>query len=130
MTCAYAVRGALKKMKGVGSVEVSLNKGLAEVKLKPGNTLQPKDFWAVVRSNGFTPKQTRVTVRGRVDGDGGLHLAVAGAGKPFDLNGDAKTLEAARQLIGRKVEVEGSLMPGRDINASVPIEAVSLKEAP
>ena len=41
MTCAYAVRVALKKFSGVDSVEVSLNKGLATVKLKPGNSIRP-----------------------------------------------------------------------------------------
>ena len=36
MTCAHLVDVALKKVAGVESVEVSLNKGLATVKLKPG----------------------------------------------------------------------------------------------
>ena len=36
MTCAHVVDVALKKVAGVESVEVSLNKGLATVKLKPG----------------------------------------------------------------------------------------------
>ena len=45
MTCAFAVRGALKKLSGVESVDVSLNKGLASVKLKSGNTLRPEELW-------------------------------------------------------------------------------------
>lgn len=36
MTCAYAVRVAMMKFPGVESADVSLNKGLATVKLKPG----------------------------------------------------------------------------------------------
>jgi copper chaperone CopZ len=48
MTCAFAVRGALKKFAGVESVEVSLNKGLAAVKLKPGNSVTPDQFWDAV----------------------------------------------------------------------------------
>ena len=36
MTCAHVVDVALRKVAGVESVEVSLNKGLATVKLKPG----------------------------------------------------------------------------------------------
>ena len=66
MTCAFAVRGALKKFSGVESVDVSLNKGLATVKLKPGNTVTPEEFWETVRKNGFTPKETTVVVRGEV----------------------------------------------------------------
>jgi hypothetical protein len=66
MTCAYAVRVALMKFPGVETAEVSLNKGLATVKLKPGNTIRPGDFWGAIRKNGNTPKITHVTVRGEV----------------------------------------------------------------
>jgi copper chaperone CopZ len=76
MTCAYAVRGALKKFPGVESVDVSLNKGLATVKLKPGNTVRPQDFWETVRKNGFTPKEARVLVRGEVTNADRLQLRV------------------------------------------------------
>jgi copper chaperone CopZ len=38
-TRALAVDVALKKVAGVESVEVSLKKGLATVRLKPGNTV-------------------------------------------------------------------------------------------
>jgi len=67
MTCAYAVRVALMKFPGVESADVSLNKGLATVKLKPGNTIRPSEFWEAIRKNGNTPKATRVTVRGEVE---------------------------------------------------------------
>ncbi|HZO52963.1 MAG TPA: hypothetical protein VFB63_09610, partial [Bryobacteraceae bacterium] len=50
------------------SVDVSLNRGLATVKLKPGNTVKPQDLWETVRKNGFTPKETSVVVRGDVEG--------------------------------------------------------------
>ncbi len=39
-------------------MEVSLNKGLASVKLKPGNTLTMQQFWQAVKRNGFTPKES------------------------------------------------------------------------
>jgi len=66
MTCAYAVRVALKKFPGVESVDVNLNQGLATVKLKPGNTIQPQQFWQAIHKNGFTPKDTHVVVRGEI----------------------------------------------------------------
>jgi len=49
MTCAYAVRVALMKFPGVESADVSLNKGLATVKLKPGNTIRPGRSSTLVR---------------------------------------------------------------------------------
>ena len=70
MTCAYAVRVALMKFPGVESADVSLNKGLATLKLKPGNNIRPSEFWEAIRKNGNTAKATQVTVRGEVQGDG------------------------------------------------------------
>src|SRR5712691_10079502 len=104
MTCAYAVRGALKKFSGVESVEVSLNKGLATVKLKPGNTVQPQECWEAVRKSGFTPKETRVVVRGEITSAGRQQFKVAGTNQLFDLKGDPKMLDEA---IGKRIVIDG-----------------------
>jgi copper chaperone CopZ len=45
---------ALKKVAGVESVEVSLNKGLATVKLKTGNTVSVPQLWELTHKNGNT----------------------------------------------------------------------------
>ena len=66
MTCAHVVDVALKKVAGVESVEVSLNKGLATVKLKPGNTVSVPQLWELIHKNGYTPKTTAVSVRGEL----------------------------------------------------------------
>ena len=87
MTCAYAVRVALMKFPGVESAEVSLNKGLATVKLKPGNGIRPSQFWEAIRKNGNTPKVTHVVVRGEITG-GGTQLKV-----PITLDGGRKAHE-------------------------------------
>ena len=90
MTCAFAVRGAIKKIPGVESVDVSLNKGLAAVKLKPGNVATIKQFWETVRRNGFTPKQTKVVVRGSLLNSGNtLSLKVSGSNQNHQLVADA-----------------------------------------
>ena len=120
MTCAYAVRGALKKFSGVESVEVSLNKGLATVKLKPGNSVQPQEFWEAVRKNGFTPKETRVVVRGEVINAGRLQFKVAGTSQLFDLKGDPKLFNEA---VGKTIVINGVLTPGKDLKIPVPMEA-------
>ena len=113
MTCAFAVRGALKKLPGVESVEVSLNKGVAAVKLKPGNTLRPEEFWEAVRNNGFTPKQTTVLVRGDVQGG---KFRVTGTSQLFDLAPDP-----LKALAGKTITVQGTLTPGKDIKTAVPL---------
>jgi copper chaperone CopZ len=122
MTCAYAVRGALKKVAGVESVEVSLNKGLATVKLKAGNTVQPQELWEVVRKNGFTPKETRVVVRGAIAISPQLQLKVSGSNQVLNLTGDAKVVQEAAKQNGNNVLAEGSLKPGKDLKAAVPME--------
>ena len=64
MTCAHVVNVALKKVAGMESVEVSLNKGLATVKLKPGNTVSVPELWELIHDKGYTPKATAISVRG------------------------------------------------------------------
>src|SRR5258706_12913070 len=122
MTCAYAVRGALKKVAGVESVEVSLNKGLAAVKLKPGNTVRPEELWEVVRKNGFTPKETRVVVRGTIGTSTQLQLKVSGSSQVLNLTGDTKLVQDATKQNGNTVVAEGSLKPAKDLKAAVPLE--------
>lgn len=127
MTCAYAVRVALKKFSGVESVDVSLNKGLAAVKLKPGNTVKPRDLWEAIRKNGFTPKQTHVVVRGTIADGTVRKLTVAGSGEEFELRGDPKALDAAKATAGKVVIVEGDLLPAKDVKAAVPIEVKEIR---
>src|SRR5712692_9390763 len=79
MTCAHVVDVALKKVAGVDSVEVSLNKGLATVKLKPGNAVSVPQLWQLLHEKGYTPKLTTVSVRGElVDVQGRIQLKVSG----------------------------------------------------
>src|SRR5260370_41874743 len=97
MTCAYVVNVALKKVAGVESVEVSLNKGLAAVKLKPGNTVSVRQLWELIHDKGYTPKATTVSARGEVAGSPGhLQLHVSGSGETLPLEGDSKNDIAKR----------------------------------
>ena len=126
MTCAYAVRGALRKVAGIESVEVSLNKGLATVKLKGGNTVQPQELWEIVRKNGFTPKETRVVVRGAIGLSPQIQLKVSGSNQALKLTGDAKLVQEAARQNGNTVVAEGSLKPGKDLKSAVPLEVRSI----
>src|SRR5258705_8725525 len=130
MTCAFAVRGALKKFAGVESVEVSLNKGLASAKLKPGNSVTVEQFWEVVRKNGYTPKATHVIVRGQALATATkLQLKVLGTNRVYDLVSDPKspkTLDDVRGLAGKTVTVEGTLTPAKDASTLVPLQVQSV----
>lgn len=60
------MRVTLEKMDGVESAEVSLNEGLARIRLRPGNRVRLEQIREAVRRNGFTPRDATVTVRARV----------------------------------------------------------------
>ena len=124
MTCAYAVRVAIQKFPGVESAEVSLNKGLATVKLKPGNSIRPSEFWEAIRKNGNTPKATRVVVRGEL-APGGSQLKVTGSNEVFELKGAA--VQQLKGAGGKVVTVEGTLTPGKDVKAAVPLDVQAVR---
>ena len=123
MACANAVRGALQKFDDVDSVEVSLNKGLATVKLKPGNKIQPQQFWLAIHSNGFTPKNTHVVVRGDIVIAGGKpQLKVSGLDQVYDLVSTTNALTARSSVV-----VEGTFTPPKDLKTPVPLQVQEIR---
>lgn len=131
MTCAHIVDVALKKMPGVESVDVSLNKGLATVKLKPGNTLSVPQFWELLHQKGYTPKATAVSVRGELSGGGDrLQLKVSGTKDALKLAPDPKNGGAyneAAKKVGQSVVIQGVMAPGKDLKALVPLQVSQVK---
>jgi copper chaperone CopZ len=131
MTCAHIVDVALKKVPGVDSVDVSLNKGLATVKLKPGNTVSVPRFWKLLHEKGYTPKTTTVSVRGELaGGQGRLQLKISGTKEILDLTPDPKnaaSYRAAAEKAGQTVVIEGVMVPGKDLKALVPLQVSQVK---
>jgi copper chaperone CopZ len=131
MTCAHVVDVALKRVAGVESVEVSLNKGLATVKLKPGNTVSVPQLWEVIHKNGYTPKSTTVSVRGDLATvNGQLRLKVSGTTETLALAVNRKNPTAyteAPKKIGETVIVKGVMEPGKDLKAPVPLQVGQVK---
>jgi len=71
---------ALKKVNGVESVDVSLEKGEADMKLQPGNQVRIEKVRDIIRANGFTPKDAEATIAGRLtERNGKPALAVSGS---------------------------------------------------
>jgi len=56
---------------GVESVQVSLEKGLATVKFKPGNSVTLKQLQSAITKNGFTMKESKIVAAGRLLQEGG-----------------------------------------------------------
>ena len=96
---------ALKKLDGVESADVSLEKASAEIRLKPDNTLTIEKIRQVIRNTGYPTKDAEITARGRI---------VDRGGKPaLDLmNGSALALaERPRDASDATVEVTGVSKP-------------------
>ena len=132
MTCAHIVDVALKKVPGVDTVDVSLKKGLATVKLKPGNAVSVPQFWQLLHEKGYTPKSTTVSVRGEIAGEppGRLQLKVSGTKDVLNLAPDPKNVAAyddAAKKLGQTVVVQGVMVPGKDLKALVPLQVSKVK---
>jgi copper chaperone CopZ len=131
MTCAHIVDVAMKKVPGVDTVDVSLNKGLATVKLKPGNTVSVPQFWEVLHQKGYTPKTTVVSVRGELaGGPGRLQLKVLGTKDVLNLAPDAKNAAAYSDAVikvGQSAIIQGVMVPGKDLKALVPLQVSQVK---
>lgn len=85
MTCSFAVRGALKKFAAVQKAEVSLNRGIASMEMKPGNRIKVTELWDVVTRNGFTTKETKALLRGEILD--GAKIRIPESGEIFSIVG-------------------------------------------
>ena len=108
--CAHAVRVSLKSVPGVDSVDVSLEKGLAVVKMRPGNTATLKQLNEAITKNGFTMKDSTATVAGTVIAmDGNAMLKVAGSNELLQLVPESASAPSSLSAAGKTVLVEGTV---------------------
>jgi Heavy-metal-associated domain len=104
------VRVSLKAVPGVDSVDVSLEKGLAVVKMKPGNTATVKQLNEAISKNGFTMKDSTATVAGTVvSTNGKTTLQVSGSNEVLNLVPDSVTTTNVASMVGKPVLVEGTI---------------------
>ena len=53
--CSYGLEKKLKKLNGVGKVEIHMRQGKAEMKVNPGITISDESIKQAVIDAGFTP---------------------------------------------------------------------------
>ena len=117
------MRVALLRLGGLERVTVSFGNGVAEVKLKPGNTVTIEQIRNAIRARGFQPRGAEVRAVGSVADRNGIRvLAVSGLGVAYPLVEDPKAKRALRDLLSlgedREVVVTGFL--GADAESGVP----------
>ena len=105
------MRVSLKSVSGVDSVDVSLAKGLAAVKMKPGNTTTLKQLNEAITKNGFTMKDSTAVIFGTVTSEGDkLMLHVSGSNDVLVLVPQSGKTNVT--LVGKAVTVEGTISEG------------------
>ena len=123
------MRVSVKSVAGVESVDVSLAKGLASVKMKPGNTVTLKELQSAITKNGFTMKDSTLTVEGTVVVEAGkVQLKVSGSNEMLDLVPRGQVAPAAA-LNGKSVTVTG-VVPETAKGKSFSIHYQSITEKP
>ena len=86
------MRVSLKAVPGVDAVDVSLEKGLATVKMKSGNTATLKQLQDAITKNGFTMKDSTADVAGTiVEANGKTQLRVSGSNELLTLVPESQT---------------------------------------
>jgi len=107
------VRVSLKSVSGVDSIDVSLEKGLAVVKMKQGNTATLKQLNEAITKNGFTMKESTATVAGTLlITDGKETLRVSGSNDLLQLVPQSAATPSVTSLAGKTVVVEGTIPEG------------------
>ena len=104
------MRVSLKSVSGVDGVDVSLDKGLASVKMKPGNAATFRQLKEAITKNGFTMQPSNVSVAGKiVMTNGQPQLQVSGSDDVVKLIPDSPQTADVSALAGKTVLVEGTL---------------------
>ena len=108
------MRVSLKAVTGVDSVEVNLEKGLAKVQLKPGNTVTLKQLQDAITKNGFVMKASYATLAGTVSTESGrARLKVAGSNDVLQLVPEFPNAVPAESMQRKSVVVIGTIPEGQ-----------------
>ena len=123
------MRVSLKSVSGVDAVDVSLEKGRASVKMKPGNAATFKQLQEAITKNGFTMKSSNVSVAGKIVlVNGQPRLEVSGSNDLVNLVPDGSQTPTVNALAEKLVVVEGTLNEAAKGKAPDTIRYRSIKE--
>lgn len=104
------MRVSLKSVAGVDAVDVSLEKGLAMVKLKPENAATFKQLQEAITKNGFTMKQSSATVAGEIIvANGKVQLKISGSNEVLNLSPENQAAPDVNAMNGKTVVVQGTI---------------------
>lgn len=103
---------AIKKLDGVESVDVSLEKARADIRLKPGNAVTLPQLRQIIRRAGYPTKDGRIDARGAIverNGKPALDLQNGSflelAAKPPGTVGGTVIVTGVSRIVDREREV-------------------------
>jgi cation transport ATPase len=102
-SCSASMATAFERIRGVKHVVVGMTEGTVTLELADQNHVTLEQIWDTVKRIGFTPGETKVTVRGTVK-DSSLEISVIG--KTIAIEGSAAE--------GQNVELRGTIAPPPD----------------
>jgi copper chaperone CopZ len=129
------VRVAVRKLDGVESVDVSLERASVTLGLRPGNRITLPQLRQIIRNNGFTAKDATVTAIGTVIERGGKPaLSVTGTDVVWLLAGSNAAYADAMQRIKTRqtdpVEAIGTVAAPANPNQPEQVTLQTLRPAP
>ncbi|HYM22335.1 MAG TPA: hypothetical protein VEU08_03980 [Vicinamibacterales bacterium] len=81
----------MKKVNGIDTVRVSLKDGLTILDLKPGNAVTLAQLRAIIKNNGFVPKEASIVARGHITTvNGRQSVAVDGTRETLTPDGEVR----------------------------------------
>jgi copper chaperone CopZ len=92
---------AVQKLDGVESVEVSLERAVADIRLNPGNAVTIDRLREIVKTNGFAPREAVVTAVGRLLDRGGTPAIELAPATTLLLAADPANAATFTELAGR-----------------------------
>ena len=104
---------AIKKLDGVESVDVSLERATADIRLKPGNAITLPQLRRVIRQSGYPTKDAQIEARGAIverngkpalDLQNGSFLELAAkpdllSAGPIDVTGVSRAVDKEREVL-------------------------------
>ncbi len=115
---------SIGKIAGVESVHVLLNKGLVDVKLKPGNMVKIEQIRKAIENDAFTPKDARVVAVGQIISQGGkVQFKLAGTNETFPVVHTPH--KSWQSQAGHTVTVNGLISAGSGDSGTLQITSVA-----
>lgn len=121
-SCSTSLTSALKRIRGVESVEISSDS--ARIQLAAGNAVRLERVRDAIKGVGFTPKEARVTARGKAAQTGGnWTFQIEGFDQTYPLS-EGKLV---RDKAGRIVTIEGALGAQTDPRTPPSLEITAVR---